>query len=119
MDVNTLNDSTHYLLKAIYDPFWSYFHYPDSKLGDAFINMYFDLFEIEKRQLEMEIRNLNTKDASILQSKYDVSLERVFRQSRQYIKEVERGKDELSFKRWNALIRENLDIDNIEFYSLY
>lgn len=118
LDVNTFKDSTHYLLKAVYDPFWSYFHYPDSKRGDAFINMYFDLFEMEKRQLEMDLVNFDTTDAVLLRLKFEASLEKLGRQSRKYIKEVERGKDKQAFERWNALIKKGLDIDNIEFYNL-
>ena len=118
LDVNTFNDSTHYLVKAVYDPFRSYFHYPNSKRGDAFMNMYFDLFEIEKRKLEMYLLNLNSRDRNVLKSAYDASLGNVLQESRHYIKDVERGKDKLSFKRWNVYVRENLSIDNIEFYGL-
>lgn len=118
LDVNTFNDSTHYLVKAVYDPFRSYFHYPNSKRGDAFINMYFDLFEMEKRKLEMDVLNLNTRDRNVLKSAYDASLGNVLQESRHYIKDVERGKDEFAFKRYNAIVNKNLDIDNIEFYQL-
>ena len=118
MDVNTFEDSTHYLVKAVYDPFTSYFHYPDSRLGEAFINMFFDLYEIEKRELERNLHALENQNLKQIHALYEASLERAQRSSRRYIKEVERGKDKLSFERWNTLIREALHIDNIEFYQL-
>ncbi len=118
LDVNTFNDSIHYLLKAVYDPFKSYFHYPDLKRGDAFMSMYFDLFEIEKRHLEMDLLNLNTVSPFVLKSTYHASLENVLRKSRQYVKEVERSKGELAFKRWIAVVEENLKVDNLRFYQL-
>lgn len=117
-DVNTFEDSTHYLVSAVYDPFRSFFHYPDSKLGDAFINMFFDLYEIEKRELERNLLALETPDLNQIRTLYEASLERAQRNSRKYIKEVERGKDELSFERWNDFIKKELGIDNIEFYGL-
>ncbi|MCT4623234.1 MAG: carboxypeptidase-like regulatory domain-containing protein, partial [Schleiferiaceae bacterium] len=115
LDVNEFDGEKHFLAKAIYDPYLSFFHYPDSKEGDAFVNMFFDLYEIEKRKLVKDLGKGTKEDFKLL---YEDCVTRAEADSRKYVKEVERAKDRTSLTKWNKRIKKQLDLDNMEFFGL-
>lgn len=117
LDVNELNDSLNYITKTIFDPFKSYYYFPKTNEGLAFINMYFDLIEINRRKLEEAFRKEKNAE-SIIQSYNQKHIE--FENTiKQFFKEVEHGTNENAMLKWNQIIRKELGIDNIAIFGLY
>lgn len=118
MDINTYRDSTNVLTETIIDPYTTYYALPMDKYTHCFINMYFDLCEMLRREMETAFRKSSgTAEAyKNLYTEYMVKLEA---QKTRFLKEVDRGTHRKAMEKWNALIYEALAIDNIALFGLY
>jgi hypothetical protein len=115
-DFNMWNDSLNYITSAIFDPIQSYYYLQDSPLGNAFFNIYFDLVEIQRRKLDVELKKCSTlQEAKKVYHQIQTETDDL---CRSYLKEARRGENWDAFKEWNQLIVDQLKIDNIELFSL-
>jgi hypothetical protein len=120
LDVNFYNDSLHLLTAAVFDPYESFYYLPIDNKTLCFINIYFDLFEIQRRKLQIVFNTLTQNTPSDLISNY-------YQQSRNalqfltsvYLKEVERGNNKPEMLKWNEIVRKELAIDNIGIFQPY
>ncbi len=55
MNLNPISETIHVQLATILDPFTSYSNLEINANSAAFINMYFDLIETKRRELEAKI----------------------------------------------------------------
>lgn len=117
LDYSIFEDSIYYNIATIFDPFKTFCYLPESPQTEAFINIYFDLMEIEKRKMEKELRvpGIEEKDIEIIYNNCKRRCEKI---SRQYFKEVQRAKNWLALEQWNARVKKELGIDNILIYQL-
>ncbi len=118
MDINQIGDSVHLLTQTIFDPYKSFYYFPKTKTGTAFINMYFDLMEIERQKFEKEIRakSLTVKE---IQTAYERKLVDLESLSKRFFKDVKRGQDMIGMVKWNTYIIEHLNIDNLDLFELH
>ena len=122
MDINYLNDSLDVVTQTIFDPYESYYKFPQSKTGDAFINMYFDIAEIQRRKLEKEIKSLvKSPDYTIedIDNLYEKNLKELKVTTKSFCKSVQRGTIKKNMLYWNNIIADELDINNISLFELY
>ncbi|MBL0052424.1 MAG: hypothetical protein IPP29_13395 [Bacteroidetes bacterium] len=56
VDVNTIADTVNIMTAAVFDPYKSYYKFPVTNASLCFINIYFDLVEIERRELDVELQ---------------------------------------------------------------
>lgn len=117
MDINELNDSLHFTTKTVFDPFKSFYHLPLDQEGIAFINMYFDLAEIKRRELEEELRK--QKDMQSMTTIYETKMQQLKMQSQAFLKDTDHGTNRSGMEKWNTYIAVKLQIDNIKLYRLY
>ena len=118
MDLNYLKDSMDVKTGVVLDPYTSYYHYPPSQEGRAFLNLFFDLMEVRRRDLETKIRQPGLSMADIHRV-YKAHMVEVEREKRQFFREVKRGLAPAEMRKWNALVHERLGIDNIALFGLY
>ncbi len=118
VDINTYHDSTHILSATIFDPYESYYRLPIDNKANCFINIYFDLCEIERRNLELDIRAA-LPDMDRVRQVYIQFEDRLEKQKYQYLKAVDRGTNEKEMVRWNTYVKAQLDIDNIALFKPY
>ena len=118
LDVNTYNDSTDVLTSTIFDPYNTFFHYPSNKAGMAFINMYFDLMEIKRRELVDDI-DASSRSLKEVRRLYDAKMEEAEETGRAFFKDVQHGTDPEGMMRWNKLIEKELQVNNVELFRLY
>ncbi len=111
-DINNYGDSIHILTAAIFDPFKSFYNLPIDMGTHCFINMYFDLYEIARRELQKKLEE-NPKDFDEIYTKFINMYEKT---KRQFYRDVERGTNEKGMVFWNDIIKENLGIDNLELF---
>ncbi len=116
LDVNTYSDSTQILTTAIFDPYDTYYNLPMDKKTDCFINLYFDLCEIERRKLHEQItaKPFSEKEIGNL---YLIFSDNYSKQQYNYIKLLDRGTNEKEMRRLNAFVLEQIGIDNIALFN--
>jgi len=98
---------------TVFDEKKTHFHLPDEPETKAFLNIFFDLCEIERRKME---KTLNTGDYAISQidSVYRTTLNGMNQTTAKYLEEAKLGKNKKALLKWNAFVLENLDIDNLK-----
>lgn len=117
-DYVELKDSSYIVTKTILDPYFTFYYLPVDKYTNCFINLYFDLCEIERRKFEKELKlkDLNKEEYLQLRKKFDLQLEA---EHVQFLKEVERGTNKKALEKWNQYVFDELKIDNISLFELY
>jgi hypothetical protein len=117
LDINELCDSLQIITKTIFDPYSSYYKFPTTKEGQAFINIYFDLMEIERRKMEIKLMDCGD-DIDMIKLKYNESKKRAEKISEIYFKEIERGTNKENLVKWNNVVLRELKIDNISLFKI-
>lgn len=117
MDINELNDSLHYVTKTVFDPFQSYYYLPLDNEGMAFINMYFDLAEIHRRELDEELETQKTREG--ITTAYETKMQQWKIQSQTFLKDTDHGTNRMGMEKWNRYIAVKLQIDNAKLFQLY
>tara|TARA_B100000508_G_scaffold60116_1_gene46731 strand:- start:11392 stop:13050 length:1659 start_codon:yes stop_codon:yes gene_type:complete len=117
VDRNELCDSVQLITKAIYDPYTSFYHFYAEKENQVFLNILFDLMEIERRKLHKELMQCGD-DEDCIRAKYLNAKKTANELKEQYFLDVERGTEREELKKWNAVVFEELKIDNIKIFDL-
>ena len=117
LDINQTEDSAHYITSTVFDPFESYYHYPATIEGQAFINMYFDLVEIHRRKLDNTLANSLdiTAQADSIYRSIQSQKKTV---TDQFLKDVDRGTNRAKMQKWNEYIQSQLQIDNLKIFGI-
>ncbi len=118
LDVNEVCDSIQVITRTMFDPFNTYYRYPMTVESDAFVNIYFDLMEIQRRKLDAQIRKCGNNTVKIGRT-YNKFIEDSKSLAFKYFRAVDRGTNREELKWWNDLVLKELDIDNFAIYGLY
>lgn len=113
LDINTYRDSTDIITATIFDPYESYYRLPMNDMTHCFINMYFDLCEIQRRKLCEIIKSENNVPERIemIYSNFMIGFDI---EMKKFLNDVKRGTDEKAMKKYSSFILENLGIDNLK-----
>jgi hypothetical protein len=116
-DRNTYNDSTNHLTCTIFDPFESYYLLSIDTVTHCFINIYFDLCEIERRKLQAKLnsKQWSSKEIEQLYSEFMIGYNQL---KDKYLRTVDHGKNTSELLKWNAIVLQELKIDNLSFFGL-
>ncbi len=117
-DLLTCGDSLQVNALAIMDPFQTYYYLERDAASECFINMYFDLCEVLLRQWLRTMQQQHATEADYRKAFETFDQERI-RYLDAFKKEVQRGENEKAMRKYNTMIVEELQIDNIALYSLY
>ncbi len=118
MDINLINDSVYVYTCTVYDPFATYYYFPIDDYADCFLNIYFDLVEISRRELEAEIKKIGN-DALAIQNLY-LNKQKEFKvEADVFFMEVEHGTNKEGMIKWNKYVKDKLGIDNVALFQLY
>ena len=117
LDINTIADTLNYHSATIFDVFQSYSNLRPSDTTDCFVNIYFDLCELERQRL---INELKTRDYSIAQAikAYRKSEVRLNTMTRKYFKSTSYGQYLKGLEKWNDKVNKALGIDNMMLFGL-
>lgn len=117
LDINPSTDSTQHFSSTVLDVFKSYYNLPSDMYTDCFINIYFDICEIERRQMEKTIstQSWSVQQMDSIYQQTSISMDKI---SRTYFKEVQSGKNMRELKKWNDYVFHNLNIDNMHTLGL-
>ena len=117
-DINQVRDSLIYQLHTILDPVESFYHFKITDYDRAFMNMYFDLMEIQKRELEKELSQVPVPSKIVFGQLYQKHLKIFEEKSKLLFSETDRGRDFDKMKDWNDYILESLQVDNLKFFNI-
>jgi len=118
LDVNKFGDSIFCNSYTVFDEEKSFYKLPVKDYTNPFTNIYFDLYEIERRKMQHQIDslhlNLQQIDSLYYKTKEDIDL-----LAYEFQFEVDFGKKEKELKKWNQYVYENLGFDNIKLFEEY
>ncbi len=117
LDINPLEDTYDCKSHTIFDGVKTYYYLERDMITDVFVNIYFDICEMERRKMEKELE----KHHSTLQeinAIYQETLSNIKKITYQYQKDVDRGHHFKKLERWNEYVRNELDIDNFKIFGL-
>ncbi len=117
LDVNTINDTLRHYSVAVFDVYDTFYHLPEESYTNCFINIYFDLCEIERRKMESRLSAAKLSLPQIEQI-YTEARNNLQETERKYLKEVQLGKNTLKLKAWSDYVQEQLNIDNCKIFSI-
>jgi len=118
MDINDYGDSLHFLTETVFDPYNTYYYLPIDNFANCFINMYFDLCEIQRRELEKMLFSISNPTVEKLQVAYDNFMLYAQKQRELFLKEVDRGTVKKTMEKWNAYIFHEIGNDNISLFEV-
>ncbi|MEO0468314.1 MAG: carboxypeptidase-like regulatory domain-containing protein [Bacteroidota bacterium] len=118
LDASFIHGSLVYQLNTIIDPVSSKYHFVMDGADHAFVNMSMDLMEIQKRKLEKALKKKRPKTMQEVQALYQEHLEKYAFQNRIFQMEVLRGRNRTRMKKWNVIIKDELGVDNLSYFSL-
>jgi hypothetical protein len=118
MDINTYSDSTNVVTSTVFDPWETFYYLPIDTTTNCFLNIYFDICEIERRNFEKAIQGLGHDTDEILR-KYEELNAALNKIKNQYLEEADRGTNRKALEKWNQYIVDKLGIDNLILFKLF
>ena len=118
LDVNDYRDSLHLQTATILDPYSSYYRLPLTPETHAFINMAFDLGEIQRRNLVNDLLTAPKPDREQIQRIYERRKKALAKDLQTFQREVQRGTYLPAMQRWNRIIQEALGLDNLTMFRI-
>jgi hypothetical protein len=117
LDITKMGDQYKSELYSTIDPINTYYYFYITDLDQVFINIYFDLMEIEKRELKKKLSNIDLTDQKRVTQLYNEALDTFNKNAKEYCDDVNRGKDFIQLSKWNNTIYNSLNIDNLELFG--
>jgi len=115
LDVNPLGEGLQHFSTSVFSVNESYYHLKEDANTNCFINIYFDLVEIERRKMEIEIGK-NPNSWSHIKSCYANAMLEIENTGLRYFKEAERGHNKKKLLEWNQKVMDVTGIDNVAIF---
>ncbi len=113
LDINPEGDHFQSRSYTVFDAMSTFFHLPEQPYTSAFLNIYFDLWEIERRKMQAELDSSNFSLDQI-RTLYQAAVHRAGEITERYLKEVKTGKEEKALKKWNRLVIKEIQVDRMK-----
>lgn len=117
LDITQTDDSLHYKSYTVFDANKTFFHLPGQPYTNSFLNIYFDICEIERRKMEGEFKRKSMTSAQ-MESLYKEAVHAMEIKTTTYLREVQLGKNEKALSEWNSYVKKNLNIDNMALFTI-
>lgn len=113
LDIVESGDSLLCKSYTVFDTEQTYYHLPLNFYTNAFLNIYFDIWEVERRKMQQKLDASNINLSQINQI-YNNTIQNLNAISEKYIKEVNVGENVKMLKKWNYYVLEKTGIDNMK-----
>jgi hypothetical protein len=117
LDVNEKEDSVTHFSATVFDTYETFYNIKEESATNCFINIYFDLIEIERRTMETTLSK-NKFSVQQIDSVYKETQKNIEKLELDYFDKVDRGKNIKALEKWNYLVKQNLGIDNFEIFGI-
>jgi len=98
---------------TVFDAVNTCYHLEEEAETRTFLNIFFDICEIERRRMENQL-NSSANTIEKIDSIYHDAVKRKDEITKQYLKEVKMGKARNLLFKWNGYVFEHLGIDNMK-----
>jgi hypothetical protein len=115
-DITRVGDSLYHSSYTVFDRQQSFYHLAKYPYSNCFLNIYFDICEIERRKMEAQLPLVNY-DLDKMNTMYEQTQIDLKEISNRYFNEVFLGKNSRELEKWNNYVKDHLGIDNIKIYS--
>lgn len=115
LDVNPVGEGLQHFSASVFNVNESYYHLKEDANTNCFINIYFDLVEIERRKMEDDIGK-NPNSWTHIKGCYTKAVLEIETMGLKYLKEVERGHNKKKLEEWNRKVVDVLGIDNVKTF---
>ncbi|OYT15475.1 MAG: hypothetical protein B7C24_12815 [Bacteroidetes bacterium 4572_77] len=112
LDINPINGVYNCQSYTILDLTKTFYYLETNEYSNAFVNIYFDICEIERQKMEKQLL-IHNKSLDQINSIYKQTLLDIAEITYTYKKEVQAGKNTLMLKKWNNYVLNELGIDNL------
>lgn len=110
-EFDTLNGLRQLRTAVIFDPFFSYWRVDEDSLTQPFVNIFFDLCEVQRRLLQKKFEQRSDPELlTEIQTAYRKWFER-FRED--FFREVQRGRNISALEKYSGIIEKELVIRNL------
>jgi len=116
LDINPSVDFIQHYSTTVFDISQSYYELPPDTNTNCFLNIYFDIWEIGRQQME-KVLSLQSWNIQQIDSIYKQTVTNLNQQSKNYFKEVQLGSNKKEFHKWNTYVLQNLNIDNQQIFA--
>ncbi|MCC6372787.1 MAG: hypothetical protein IT236_17415 [Bacteroidia bacterium] len=117
LDINPSGDSLQHYSTTLLDVYDTFYNLQEEPATNCFMNIYFDLVEMERRKME-EVIAKNKLKLPEMDALYKSTLKTVEQMSSDYFSKVSRGKNLYELEKWNFVVKQNLGINNFEIFGL-
>ncbi len=118
LDINTFEDSIDCRSYTVFDEVKSYYRLPVKEYTNPFINILFDICEIERQKMQNQL-NLGVLSLTQIDSLYNKTTEDMEKLTYKFRYDSDFGKRVFEMKKWNKYVMDNLGIDNIKIFEKY
>jgi len=116
LDINPVADTLHWKSFTVLDAIKTYWYLPIDKNTHPFINIYFDICEIERREMEAKLEQQHSSLEEITRV-YMESVDHMKLITKNYMKDVQHGTNEKQMRKWNEYVKKSLGIDNLSMFK--
>ena len=119
LDINHDKEGFYFNTTTIMDIFKTKYALPNTPQHNAFLNIYFDLVELQRVTLMSELETLANKSETSLMQCYHQQIAKLNTILKKYLNEVNAGENLENLKKYNDLIYEKLHINNFSHFGLF
>jgi len=118
LDIVQTEDTLVYYTETVFDIFQSFYNLPSDSLTNPFVNIYFDLAEIERREMIEKIEALHELSPEAILSIHEKGMEKLKSEWEVYLDQTGSGSSYGELLKYNELVKEELGIDNFEIFHV-
>jgi len=117
MDINESGESLSYRLISILDPVETYYHIFITPADRIYMNLQFDLMEIERRELDSRLKMIPELTRDTINELYDQAMEHYRETIASMVIETKHGKNSNAMITWNEQVNRKLGINNRKLFQ--
>jgi hypothetical protein len=117
LDINEDEDTIRHFSVTVLDVFKSYFESDNPRQAACFLNIYFDLCEMERRRMEQQIKRSKSSVSQIIEI-HQKATRSIQDLTDQYLQKTSYGSNLNELRKWNASVKAVLGIDNFRLQGL-
>lgn len=117
LNIDEVPDGYRTFSATVFDGFSSYCHFPDKRHADLLLVLFFDLCEIERRQMQTALHEpgLSLERIRAIHAEAERSMDRT---TRTFLKETHYGSDLNAMACWSDRVRSELGVDNFKIFQI-
>lgn len=116
-DINKNGDGYSHFSATEFDAMNTYIPDPIDSVTKCFINIYFDLYEIERRKMEKQL-SAGKYSLEQMEAIYMETLKNARSSTQEYLNEVNAGQNIEALKKWNSYCYQQLGFDNMSIFKV-